>query len=61
MPKPKKPYVSPKVEFYPAGSPAYNRLHALLNEEMKTATEIPKSSHSASTDESFSTEICAEE
>lgn len=61
MTKQKKPYVSPKVDFHPAGSPAYNRLHALLDEEMKTATEIPKSSYSASTDESFSTEICAEE
>ena len=56
----KKPYVSPKVEFHPAGSPAYNRLQALLDEEMKTATEIPKSINPASADESFSAKECGE-
>lgn len=61
MTKQKKPYVSPKVEFHPARSPAYNRFHALLDEEMKHAAEAPKNSHSASNSESSSTEICAEE
>lgn len=60
MTKQKKPYVSPKVEFHPAGSPAYNRFHALLGEEMKHAAEVPKNSHSASNGESFSAEECGE-
>lgn len=61
MTKQKKPYIPPKVEFHPAGSPAYNRLQVLLNEELKTAIETPKSIQSASYDESFSSEICVEE
>ena len=60
MTKQKKPYIPPKVEFHAAGSDAYNRFHALLDEEMKQAAEFQKKIPSDPSDESFSAEECRE-
>lgn len=61
MTKQKKPYLPPKVEFHSAGSAAYSRFHALLDEEINQAAEFPKNNHSASNEESFTAEECVEE
>lgn len=60
MTKQKKPYISPKVEFHSVGSDAYNRFHALLDEQMNQADEFPKTSHPVSKEESYTAEECGE-
>ena len=61
MTKQKNPYIPPKVEFHPAGSDAYNRFRALLDEEVNQVADFQKICPNDSSNESLLREKCVGE